>query len=304
MDKINLIIDCDTGLDDMIALIFALNRKEFDIKGIVATYGNQTLDKTLKNTLNCVQALNDSVKVYKGSDKPLERDQITASDFHGESGLEGPTFPPLELKEESISGIDFILETISREKTTIVSIGPLTDLAKVILSGTPHLDNIEKIIIMGSAVDEEGNVTPYAEFNTYADPEAADIVYSSNLDIVLMSLDVTHQIFVDNTLIPFATSLNNQVGNMIASGLDSYIKAYNRHGKEIAMMHDPSCIAYLLDPTQFSGKKCKLRVNTDKESKYYGKSNKTEDDGNILLIKNIKSLSGFWDTFKEGARRY
>lgn len=303
MDRINLIIDCDTGLDDMVALMYAANRNEFNLLGVVAVAGNQTVDKTLKNTLNVMQVLNDTVPVYKGCDKPLLRDQVTAGEFHGESGLQGPVFPPLKKTAEELSGVDFILETIKTKKVTIVAIGPLTDIAKVVKQGSEYLHNIESVIVMGSSFIG-GNVTPYAEFNTYADPEAASIVYSSPLKVVLFSLDVTHQVEVQKNAVSFGKSLNNLVGDMFSRGIKSYQEAYTRNNGGVALIHDPCCIAYLLHPNLFEGENCSVIVNLNKDDKEYGKTTKIAEKGNILAMNKLTSLELFWKYFNENLLEY
>ncbi len=301
MIKRNLIIDCDTGIDDMVALIWAANREEFNILGVVAVAGNQTVDKTLINNLNCMQALNNKVPVFKGCDKPLKREQVTASDFHGKSGLNGPVFPTLTKHAEKENGVDFIIKTIKTQKVTLVALGPLTDIAKVIQQAPEYLSNIEEIVIMGSSF-RGGNVTKYAEFNTYADPEAADIVYSSGLKIALFSLDVTHQAEVPETLIEDAKEIDNFPATMFALGLEKYIEAYHKHNQKIAVMHDPCCIAYLLYPHLFEGEYCTVKVNCNNDERY-GESTKTAK-GNILTLNKLTDLNFYWEKYLVNLKNY
>jgi Inosine-uridine nucleoside N-ribohydrolase len=297
MDKTNLIIDCDTGLDDMVALIYALNREEFNIKGVIAVAGNQTVDKTLKNTLMVTEAINSSIPVYKGSERPLLRERVTASDFHGETGLKGPIFPPLHKEAENEDGIDFLIRTLKEEdKTTLVFIGPLTDLAAALKKDPSIKSGIDKAVIMGSSFSG-GNVTKFAEFNTYADPEAADIVYSSGIDVVLMSLDVTHQITIEPETFKRISRIPNLTGDMLTRGLSAYMEAYRLNGEGVAKMHDPSTICYLLHPDFFSGSRHSVSVNTDSTSPRYGETVKTSDDGHILCINHIRSQREFWSDF-------
>ncbi len=303
MTKRNLIIDCDTGIDDMVALIWAARREEFDLLGVVAVAGNQTVDKTLINNLNCMQALNNEVPVFRGSDRPLKRVQVTASDFHGKSGLNGPIFPPLTKQAEKQNGVDFILDTLKEKKVTLVALGPLTDIAKVIEQASEkELQNIEEIVIMGSTFCG-GNVTEVAEFNTYADPEAAEIVYSSRLPIALLSLDVTHQATVDPTLIDKAKAMGTGPAMMFALGLEKYIEAYHKHGQEIAFMHDPCCIAYLLYPELFRGEYHSVAVKTDDSKPDYGESFIT-GDGTIYTINKLKDIDAYWNYYLDNLSKY
>lgn len=303
MTKRNLIIDCDTGIDDMVALIWASRREEFNLIGVVAVAGNQTVDKTLINNLNCMQALNNEVPVFRGSDRPLKREQVTASDFHGKSGLNGPIFPPLTKQAEKIGGVDFILQQLQDKKVTLVALGPLTDIAKVIQRASEReLQNIEEIVIMGSTFCG-GNVTEVAEFNTYADPEAAQIVYSSRLPLALFSLDVTHQATVDPDLIDKAKAMGTEPAMMFALGLEKYIEAYHKHGQEIAFMHDPCCIAYLLHPELFRGEYHSVSVKLDDKKSDYGQSVIT-GDGTIYTVNKLKDLDAYWNYYLDNLSKY
>ena len=191
MDKTKMILDCDTGHDDAIALMVAYAHPALDLLGVTVVAGNQTLDKTLPNTLHVCQHLDLNVPVYGGCDRPMVRDQIVAGDVHGKSGLDGPVFAELTRTPEKKHAVQFLIDTLmnSDGDITLVPTGPLTNIAMAMRLEPRITKKICRISLMGGAVNL-GNTTPAAEFNVYVDAEAAKIVLDSGMNSVWVTWDV------------------------------------------------------------------------------------------------------------------
>jgi pyrimidine-specific ribonucleoside hydrolase len=188
-----IILDCDPGHDDAIALLLALASPELELRGVTTTYGNQTLEKTTANALKVLELVGRTdVPVAAGADVPLERELVVAAHVHGESGLDGPALPEPSSAPTSGDAVAFIAENVgvARAHVTIVATGPLTNVARYLAAHGSS--GIDRIVLMGGAI-AEGNFTPAAEFNIWCDPEAATTVLGSGLDVTMMGLDVTHR---------------------------------------------------------------------------------------------------------------
>jgi pyrimidine-specific ribonucleoside hydrolase len=269
MNKIPIIIDCDPGHDDALMLMLAFGSGMFDVKGVTISAGNQTQDKTLSNALKILTLVGANVPVYRGAEKPMFRDLIVGDEVHGETGLDGPSLPTYNTKAEPVTaseGIAAIL-TNATEKITIVPTGPLTNIA-IFLLAYPHLkDKIERISLMGGGAFR-GNMTPSAEFNIFADPEAAAIVFNAGLPITMCGLDVTHKALVFQKDIDLFRSLGNKSGTVAADLMDFYSRFYRKNRSELdggAALHDPCAIAWLINPGIFKTKPCYVDIETKGE---------------------------------------
>lgn len=171
MEKRKIILDCDPGHDDAIAMMMAAKHPAIDLLGITIVAGNQTLDKTLINGLNVCQKLEINVPVYAGMPQPIMRQQIVADNIHGETGLDGPVFEPLTRQAESTHAVKYIIDTLmaSDGDITLVPVGPLSNIAVAMRMQPAILPKIREIVLMGGAYGT-GNFTPSAEFNIFADP--------------------------------------------------------------------------------------------------------------------------------------
>lgn len=192
--KEKIILDCDPGHDDAIAIMMAAKHPAIDLLGITIVAGNQTLDKTLINGLNVCQKLEINVPVYAGMPQPIMRQQIVADNIHGETGLDGPVFEPLTRQAENTHAVKYIIDTLmaSDGDITLVPVGPLSNIAVAMRMQPAILPKIREIVLMGGAYGT-GNFTPSAEFNIFADPEAARVVFTSGVPLVMMGLDLTNQ---------------------------------------------------------------------------------------------------------------
>src|SRR5947209_5754436 len=190
MSPTPILIDCDPGHDDAIALLLALASPEVEILGVTSVAGNQTLDKTTANAIRVLDvAGRGDVPVAAGADRPLVREQYVAAYVHGESGMDGPTLPPPSREPLERHAVDFLAETIrgAGRPVTLVPTGPLTNVA-LLLAMHPDV-RPERIVLMGGAI-AEGNVTPAAEFNIWCDPEAAARVFVIGIDVTMIGVDV------------------------------------------------------------------------------------------------------------------
>jgi inosine-uridine nucleoside N-ribohydrolase len=193
-----ILIDCDPGHDDAMAILLALASPEVELVGVTTVAGNQTLAKTTANALRVLELVGrGDIPVAAGADRPLERDAHVAKDVHGESGLDGPALPEPRGAVVEDDAVNFLAARIneSDRPVTLVPIGPLTNVAGLIERCPEAAGQIGRIVLMGGAI-AEGNVTPAAEFNIWADPEAAARVFSSGLDVTMIGLDVTHKALV------------------------------------------------------------------------------------------------------------
>ena len=251
-----IILDCDPGHDDAIALVLALASPELEVKAVTSSAGNQTPDKTLRNVLRMLTLLKRSdIPVAGGAVKPLMRDLIIADNVHGETGLDGPALPEPDFAPQNCTAVELMAKVLreSPEPVTLVATGPQTNVA-LLLNSHPELHaKIARIVIMGGAMGL-GNWTPAAEFNIYVDPEAAEIVFQSGIPVVMAGLDVTHraQIMADD--IERFRAINNPVARTVAELLDFFMEYHKteKWGFQGAPLHDPCTIAWLLKPEIFT----------------------------------------------------
>ncbi|HHQ4774309.1 TPA: pyrimidine-specific ribonucleoside hydrolase RihA [Aeromonas veronii] len=261
-----VILDCDPGHDDAIALILALASPELEVLAVTTSAGNQTPDKTLNNALRILTLLGrDDIPVAAGAPKPLARELIIADNVHGESGLDGPKLPDPAFAPQGMTGIALMARCLreSPQPVTLVPTGPLTNIA-LLLAAHPDLKSkIARIVLMGGAAGA-GNWTPAAEFNIYVDPEAADMVFKSGIPITMCGLDVTHEAQVMDEDIERVRAITNPVAQCVAGLLDFFM-IYHRDPKwgfAGAPLHDPCTIAWLLAPELFHGVECRVDIET------------------------------------------
>ncbi|MDC0692560.1 pyrimidine-specific ribonucleoside hydrolase RihA [Klebsiella pasteurii] len=251
-----VIIDCDPGHDDAIALVLALASPELDVKAVTSSAGNQTPDKTLRNVLRMLTLLKrPDIPVAGGALKPLMRELIIADNVHGESGLDGPALPEPGFAAQSCTAVELMANILrdSAEPVTIVATGPQTNVA-LLLNSHPGLHaKIDRIVIMGGAM-VLGNWQPAVEFNIYVDPEAAEIVFQSGIPVVMAGLDVTHKAQIHVEDIERFRRIGNPISTIVAELLDFFLEYHKdeKWGFVGAPLHDPCTIAWLLKPEMFT----------------------------------------------------
>ena len=250
MQKEKIILDCDPGHDDAVAIMLAAINPKIELLGITVVAGNQKLEKTVNNALKVCNHLNLDVPVYSGMSRPMIREQLIADDIHGETGLDGPKFEELKIKAEDKHAVNFIIETLmnSDEKITLVPTGPLTNIGMAIRFEPRIIEKINRIVLMGGSY-QLGNMTPAAEFNILADPDAAHIVFSSGVKVVMMGLDLTRQASATKEVVEKIKSLNNKASKLFVDLMEFFAASQkNVFGWTAPPVHDPTTIAYIIDP--------------------------------------------------------
>ena len=271
MPQRKIIIDTDPGQDDAVAILLALaSPEEIEVLGITAVAGNVPLNLTKKNArIVCELAQKTEIKVFAGCDTPMKRPLVTAEHVHGKTGLDGPTLPDPQMPLQKQHAVDFIIETVRNNEAgtiTLCPLGPLTNIATAIEKAPDIKEKVQEIVLMGGAYFEVGNITPTAEFNIYVDPEAAEIVFQSNIKITVLPLDVTHKALVTKDRNDAFRALNSPVGKAVAEMTDFFERFdKEKYGSDGAPLHDPCVIAYILSPDLFSGRHINVEVETQSE---------------------------------------
>lgn len=250
-----IIIDCDPGVDDAIALMLALRSPELAVQAITVVAGNVPLALTQRNARQLCELLGRrDIPVYAGCPRPLVRSLITAEDIHGKTGLEGVTLPAPSLPLQTTHAVSFLIDTLraTPEPLTLATLGPLTNIAIALIQAPDIAQGIERIVMMGGGITH-GNITPFAEFNIYVDPHAAHVVFESRIPITFLSLDITHQVLTTPARLEAIRQLGNPVSDVATAVLSHYGKVdEQRLGTVGAPLHDPCVMAYLLRPDLFT----------------------------------------------------
>ena len=309
MEKIKMILDCDVGHDDAVALMVAAKHPALELLGVTAVAGNQTLDKTLPNTLHVCQHLDLHVPVYGGMSLPMVRDQVTAGDVHGESGLDGPVFEPLTWKKaEAEHAVNYLIRTLmdSDGDVTLVPVAPLTNIAMAMRLEPRIIPKIKRIVMMGGAYGL-GNTTPAAEFNVFVDPEAAHVVFTSGVPIVMMGLDLTNQALADMSVIERMEAIGNPAGKLFGDIMRFTFKSQAVNGLAAGPVHDVTAVVYLFAPEVFTTKPAYVELELN-HGPSYGRTvcdfvGRMGHEPNALVGTGI-DLARFWDIVEETLRRY
>lgn len=262
-----VLLDCDPGHDDAIALLLALASPELELLGVTTVAGNQTLEKTTANAIRVLDFVGrDDVAVAAGADRPLAREPAVAAEVHGESGLDGPALPPPGREPLAQHAADFLALRLldSPERVTLVPTGPLTNVALLLERHPDAAGRIERIVLMGGSI-AEGNVTPAAEFNVWADPEAAEAVFESGLDVTMIGLDVTHEALMrpeDAARLRGA----GRTGRLVAELFD-FFSAFHRdvYGFDGAPIHDAVAVAHVCRPGLVETVERHVAIETESE---------------------------------------
>ena len=255
-----LVIDCDPGHDDAIALLLALASPEVELLGVTTVHGNQTLDKTTDNALRVLELVGrGDVPVAAGADRPLARDLHVAAHVHGESGLDGPELPAVTATPVEQPAVDFLLEHASAG-VTLVPLGPLTNVALALDRGLRP----ERIVLMGGAI-AEGNMTPAAEFNIWADPEAAQRVFHAGVPVTMIGLDVTHRALLTPAWGERFRGAG-RVGTFVAELVEFFKRYHARtYGWDGAPIHDALALAHAFRPELVRTEHVNVEVELESE---------------------------------------
>ena len=308
MEKIKMILDCDTGHDDAVALMLAAGHPQIDLLGVTVVAGNQVLERTLENTLNVCQHLDIDVPVYAGCDRPLVRDQIVAGDIHGKTGLDGPVFPERVREAEKEHAVHYLIRTLlaSDGDITLVPTAPLTNIAMAMRLEPAVIPKIRRISLMGGAVGL-GNASPAAEFNILADPEAAHIVFTSGVPIVMMGLDLTNQALADMDIIRRMEGIGNKAGRLFGDIMRFTFNTQKINGLSAGPVHDVTAAAWLVRPEIFDTKPMHVEIDLT-HGPCYGRTvcdfaGRTERAANARVGLGL-DLPAFWDLVEETLRTF
>jgi inosine-uridine nucleoside N-ribohydrolase len=258
-----ILLDCDPGHDDAIALLLALASPELELLGVTTVAGNQTLEKTTANAIRVLDFLGrDDVPVAAGAERPLVRDQYVAAYVHGETGLDGPDLPPPQRDPLPAHAVEFLAQQVLGHDgaVTVVATGPLTNVA-LLLAMHPDA-RPQRVVLMGGAI-AEGNVTPAAEFNIWADPEAAARLFSSGIDTTMVGLDVTHSALFTKRE---EERLEGRTGEMVRALLRFYGEFHRKqYGWDGSPIHDAVAVAHVARPGLVQTLDRGVRVDTGAE---------------------------------------
>jgi purine nucleosidase len=297
-----IILDCDPGHDDAIAILLAAGCEDIELTAITTVAGNQTLDKTTLNARRvCTVAGLHDVPVFAGCDRPLLGPQITAAEIHGESGLDGPVFgePTVPVRDEH--AVDYLVRTLMAEggDLTLVPTGPLTNVAAALVREPRIAGRTREVVLMGGAYTR-GNRTPAAEFNIMADPEAAALVFGAGWPVTMVGLDLTHQALATPGVLERIRALDSAVSRMVTALLDFYGASYRRAGgmESGAPVHDPCAVARVAAPGLVAVRDAFVTVETKGE--WTRGMTVTDFRGSLGRPVNAKvattlEVEGFWN---------
>ena len=309
-EKRKIILDCDPGHDDAIAIMLAAKSEVLDLLGVSVVAGNQTVEKTVRNALNVCQYLGLDVPVYQGCGQPMIRDkQVVAGDIHGESGLDGPVFAPLTKQAEKKHGVQFIIDTLlaSDGDITIVTTGPMTNLAMAMRLCPDIIPKIHEIVLMGGSY-QLGNVTPAAEYKIIADADAAHVAFTCGRKITMIGLDVTRKVLCYPSIVERMGRIDNSAAKLFVDLMTFFNKSQKEvYGWEGGPLHDPVTIAYLINPDILTVKEMYTQIDIRSEQSY-GRTNcdffhYMGKEPNSFVAIDIDPEK-FWDVVEDGIRKY
>jgi purine nucleosidase len=285
-----LILDCDPGHDDAIAILLAAGNPQIDLLGITTVAGNHTIENVTRNALSVCTAYGIRVPVARGAERPLVIEQVIADDIHGATGLDGPYLPPASFDLDPRHAVDFIIETVMAHEPgtiTLAPVGPYTNIALAVRKEPRIVGRVKQVIAMGGSYTR-GNITPAAEFNVYADPEAAHAVFSADWDVTMIGLDLTqHQALATPELQDRVRAIGGPISQFI---LDTWEFVHTTHNGLLDIpypaVHDACCVAALIDPTAFTLEKADVRVELE------GRWSKGQTVANFETASGMRHFGG------------
>ncbi len=309
MEKQRIILDCDPGHDDAVAIMLAANSPQLELLGVTVVAGNQTLEKTQKNACRVLQWLGRDVPVYAGCGQPMVREKVTAGDIHGETGLDGPVFPPLQKTVEPEHAVQFLIRRLldSDGDIIVVTTGPMTNLAMAMRLEPRIVEKIRRIVLMGGSYTN-GNVTPAAEFNIIADAEAAHVCFTAGRPITMVGLDVTRRVLCYPEIVERMAKCDTCASRLFVDLMKHFCRAQKEvYGWEGGPLHDPVTIASLLDPALLITKPMNAQIEL-RAAQSYGRTN-CDAYGYLGLPATADvavdiDVDRFWDIIEAGLRRY
>ena len=268
MNKRKIIIDCDPGIDDSLAIMLALTSPEIEVLGITIVCGNSPVEMGFENEKKILKQMNRlDVPVYMGEPRPLKRDYVNALDTHGADGLGESFLPEVPGYQQEIGAVDFLSKALIKEKVSVIALGPMTNLARLIQKAPAAFDQIEELVSMGGSFKSHGNCSPVAEYNYWCDPDAAALVYDTlhqnGKMIHMIGLDVTRKIVLTPTLLEYICRLNKETGEFIRKITKFYFDFHWEWEHIIGcVINDPLAVAYFLNPDICQGFDSYVQIET------------------------------------------
>ena len=299
MRKRQIIIDCDPGLDDAVALLVAFAATDrLNLLGITTVAGNVRGELTVRNAriIRDVAGVSRDLPVRAGAPRPLVRDPVTAEDFHGTTGLGGLDLPLPTGRASRQHGVNFLIQTLRATKgfpATLVVTGPMTNIALALSMAPDIARGLSEIVVMGGADTEGGNITPHAEFNVFADPHAAQAVFQSGIPMRVLSLDVTHQLLTSDEMVERVRALGSRQAIIAADLLAASNRLEESAKARHAPLHDPSTVLALLRPDLFEGRKARVSVVTEAGDRFGKTVPEFREDGHVDWYTKVDAESVF-----------
>lgn len=264
-----IILDCDPGHDDAVAILLALGNPEIDLIGVTTVGGNQSLDKVTYNARAVLEKAHAThIPVHAGCDRPILRSQEVAASIHGESGLDGVELPVPTRPLEDMHAVNYIIKTIMEsdpQTITLVPTGPLTNIARACRLEPRIVERVKEVVLMGGGY-HRGNWSAVAEFNIKVDPEAAHIVFNEPWPLTMVGLDLTHQALCTPAVQKRIEEIDTPLAHFVSGLMDSFRKAYqDNQDFQDPPVHDPCTIAYLIDSAVVQTRRCPLDVEIHSE---------------------------------------
>lgn len=304
----NIILDCDPGHDDAIAILLAGSNKNINLLGISVVAGNQTIEKTARNALNVATYLGLDIPIAIGSEFPIVRERVICAAIHGESGLDGFEFPKYDKQFDKRHGVQLIIDSVmNNDNVTIVATGPLTNVALALKMEPRIKERLHEIVLMGGSVDN-GNTSPAAEFNIMCDPEAAYIVFHSGVKVKMVGLNVTRKVLVTDEVVNRMEKNRNKASDMFVK----LMKVFNENqrktfGVTAGPLHDPATIASIIDESLIDYRYMNVEIDISHGTSY-GRTNCDVFDylhasKNAYVAMDI-DVNKYWDIIEEGIKNY
>lgn len=268
MNKRKIIIDCDPGIDDSLAIMLALTSPEIEVLGITIVCGNSPVEMGFENAKKILKQMNRlDVPVYMGEPRPLKRDYVNALDTHGADGLGESFLPEVPGYQQEISAVDFLSKALIKEKVSVIALGPMTNLARLIQKAPAAFEQIEELVSMGGSFKSHGNCSPVAEYNYWCDPDAAALVYDTlhqnGKMIHMIGLDVTRKIVLTPTILEYICRLDKETGEFIRKITKFYFDFHWEWEHIIGcVINDPLAVAYFLNPDICQGFDSYVQIET------------------------------------------
>ncbi|MCP1312431.1 nucleoside hydrolase [Paenibacillus tyrfis] len=268
---VKMIMDVDTGIDDALAILFALKSGDVELLGVTTAAGNVTAEQATLNTRQVLELAGAHIEVFQGAAKPISRDWVgTASDIHGVNGIGEYVLPAPKVKDSAESALEYIIRKVNEfpNQIVLVFVGRLTNLALALQADPTMVSKIKKLVIMGGAVRVPGNVTPEAEANIYGDPEAADLVFRSGIPLAVVGLDVTMKALFKEAhlerLLEQAEAGQEELLSFTKHIIQYRFEAYMRKkGIKGTALHDPLAVAVAINPSLVVMEKTHVRIKTE-----------------------------------------